>query len=134
MLQPLPILESPWISVSMDFITGMPKVKGIGLVFVVVDRFSKYVVFKAAPSTCTAELAADLFYKNVVKYFGLPEDIVSDRDFRFTSRFWTVLFRLLGSQLKFSTANHPQTDGQTKRINVVLEDYLRHYVTASQKN
>ena len=91
----------------MDFITGMPKVKGMGLVFVVVNRFSKYAVFMAAPSTCTAELAADLFYRNVVKYFGLPEDIVSDRDFCFTGQFWIVLFRLLGSQLKFSTANYP---------------------------
>ena len=61
----------------------------------------------ATPSTCTAEVVADLFYKNVVKYFSLPEYIVSDRDFCFTSWFWTVLFRLLGSQLNFSTANHP---------------------------
>ena len=53
------------------------------------------------------KVAADLFYKNVVKYFSLPEYIVSDRDFCFTSQFWTVLFRLLGSQLNFSTANHP---------------------------
>ena len=88
----------------------------------------------AVPSTCTTEVAADLFYRNVVKYFGLPKDIVSDKDSRFTGQFWTVLFRFLGSQLKFSTANHPQIDGQTERINVVLEDYLRHYVTPSQKN
>ena len=115
----------------MDFITGMPKVKGVGLVFVVVDRFLKYAVFMAAPSTCIAKVATDLFYRNVVKYFGLPEDIVSDRDSCFISRFWTILFGLLGSQLKFSIANHPQTNGQNKRINVVLEDYLRHYVTAS---
>ena len=65
----------------------------------------------AVPSTCTAEVVADLFYRNVVKYFGLLEDIVSDRDSHFTSRFWTILFRLLGSQLKFFTTNHPQTDG-----------------------
>ena len=134
MLQSLPILESPWIFVSMDFITGMPKVKGMGSIFVVVDRFLKYEMFTAAPSTCTAEVASDLFYRIVVKYFRLPEDIVSDRDSCFTSRFWTVLFGLLGSQLKFSTANHPQTDDQTERINAVLEDSLRHYVTASQKN
>ena len=87
-----------------------------------------------APSTCTAEVATDLFYKNVVKYFRLPEDIVSDQDSRFTGQFWTVLFGLMGSELKFSTANHPQTDGQTERINAVLKDYLRHYVTVSQKN
>ena len=86
-------------------------------------------------STCIAEIAVDMFYRNVVKYFGLPEDIVSDRDSHFIGRFWTVFFfGLLGSQLKFSTANHPQTNGQTERINAMLEDYLRHYVTASQKN
>ena len=62
-----------------------------------VDRFSKYAVFMATPSTCTAEVVADLFYKNVVKYFGWPGDIVNDRDSCFTGRFWTVLFRLLGS-------------------------------------
>ena len=107
LLQPLSIPDSPWISVSMDFITGVPKVKGMGSVFVVVDRFSKYVVLMATPSTCTVEVTADLFYKNVVKYFGLPEDIVSDRDSCFIDQFWTVLFGLLGSQLKFSTANHP---------------------------
>ena len=78
MLQPLPIPESPWVSISMDFIIGLPKVKGMGSFFVVVDRFSKYVVFMAAPSTCIAEVDADFFYKNVVKYFGLLEDIVSD--------------------------------------------------------
>jgi len=88
----------------------------------------------ATLSTCTAEVVTDLFYRNIVKYSGLLEDIVSDRDSHFTGRFWTILFRLLGSQLKFFTTNHPQTDGQTERINSVLEDYLRHYVTASQKN
>ena len=70
----------------------------------------------------------------MVKYFGLPNDIVSDRDARFTSRFWTSLFNMMGTDLKFSTANHPQTDGQTEKINHLLEEYLRHYVIASQKN
>ena len=70
----------------------------------------------------------------MVKHFGLPKDIISDRDARFTGRFWVELFKLLGSELKFSTANHPQTDGQTEIINGHLEEYLRHYVTATQKN
>ena len=77
-------------------------------------------------------MAVGLFFANVVKHFGVPADIVSDRDARFTGRFWTSLFGLLGSKLKFSTANHPQTDGQTERTNAVLEEYLRHFVTASQ--
>ena len=134
LLQPLHVAEKPWVSVSMDFISGFPKVNGLSSVLVVVDRFSKYAVFVAAPHPCTAENTADLFFRNVVKYFGLPEEIISDRDTRFTGRFWTALFGLLGSELKFSTTNHPQTDGQTERVNALLEEYLRHFVTATQKN
>ncbi|RVW21226.1 Transposon Tf2-2 polyprotein [Vitis vinifera] len=134
LLQPLPIPEKPWESISMDFISGFPKVRDFKSVFVVVDRFSKYAVFIPAPDTCPAEEAAKLFFSNVVKHFGLPRDIVSDQDARFTGKFWVELFKLLGSKLKFSTANHPQTDGQTERINALLEEYLRHYVTTTQKN
>ena len=134
LLQPLPIPEKPWQSISMDFIVGFPDVKGCRSILVVVDRFSKYGVFIPAPNACPAEVAAELIMRNVVKYFGLPEDIISDRDSRFTGKFWTTLFNMLGSDLKFSTANHPQTDGQTERMNQLLEEYLRHYVTASQRN
>lgn len=107
LLQPLSITEKPWVCVSMDFISGLPKVDGIRSIMVVVDCFSKYVVFILTPHKCPVEVAADLFYKYVVKYFGLPEDIISDRDTRFTGLFWTVLFNLMGSELKFSTLNHP---------------------------
>ncbi|RVW96773.1 Retrovirus-related Pol polyprotein from transposon 17.6 [Vitis vinifera] len=113
LLQPLPIPERPWENTSMDFITGFPKVRDFKSVFVVVDRFSKYAVFIPALDACPAEEAAKLFFSNVVKHFGLPKDIVNDRDARFTGRFWVELFRLLGSELKFSTANHPQTDGSS---------------------
>jgi hypothetical protein len=118
----------------MDFIVGFPKVDDMNAVMVVVDRFSKYAMFIVAPSVCTAEVAARMFYRNVVKYFGVPTDIVSDRDACFTGRFWTTLFSMMATQLKFSMANHPQTDGQTERINALLEEYLRHYVTATQRN
>lgn len=107
---------------------------GMASILVIVDRFSKYAIFIATPAACSADVAAELFFKNVVKYFGVPEDIVSDRDARFTGRFWTQLFNMMGTELKFSTANHPQTDGQTERMNALLEEYLRHYVTASQRN
>ena len=127
LLQPLPIPERPWESISMDFITGFPKVCDFKSVFVVVNRFSKHAVFIPALEACLAEEAAKLFFSNVVKHFGLPKDIVNDRDARFTGWFWVELFKLLGSELKFSTTNHSQTDGQTERINVLLEEYLRHY-------
>ena len=84
---------------------------------VVVDRFSKYAVFITAPNACPADIAAELFYKYVVKYFGLSEDIISDRDTRFIGKFWTMLFNLMGSELKLLTANHPQTNGQTEVAN-----------------
>ena len=69
-----------------------------------------------------------------MKHFSLPKDIVSDRDARFTGIFWVELFKPLGSTLKFSSTNHPQTDGWIERINALLEEYLRYYVTATQKN
>ena len=111
LLQPLPIPEKPWQCVSMDFISGFPKVEGFGSVLVVVDRFSKYVVFIPAPSECLSEEAVCIFFSNVVKHFGMPEDIVSDRDTRFTGRFWVELFKMWGTECKFSTANHSQTNG-----------------------
>ncbi|CAO2840812.1 unnamed protein product [Amaranthus hypochondriacus] len=72
--------------------------------------------------------------KHVVKYWGLPISIISDRDSRFIGRFWQELFRLMGTELKMSTTMHPQTDGQTERVNNILEVYLRHYVAANQKD
>ncbi|KAK4394407.1 hypothetical protein Sango_1911500 [Sesamum angolense] len=130
LLQSLPIPKVPWQSVSMDFITGFPKVNGMASVLVVVDHFSKYGIFIAAPHACPAETAAELFFKNVTKYFGVPKDIVSDRDARFTG----ALFNMMGTELKFSTANHPQTNGQMERVNALVDDYLRYYVSASQRN
>ena len=78
LLQPLPIPERPWQCLSMAFISGFPKVEAFGSVWVVVDKFSKYVVFVPAPGECPAEEAARIFFSNVVKHFGMPKDIVSD--------------------------------------------------------
>ncbi|KAK3019066.1 hypothetical protein RJ639_004353 [Escallonia herrerae] len=80
------------------------------------------------------EDTAQLFFKHVVKYWGMPQDIVSDRDSRFTENFWTELFKLFGSQLSMSSSYHPELDGQTERFNPMLEEYLRHFVGATQKN
>ncbi|KAH9697534.1 Endonuclease [Citrus sinensis] len=90
--------------------------------------------FIAAPIDCKADEAACLFVKHIVKLWGVPRSIVNDRDPRFTGRFWTELFKMLGTDLKFSTSFHPQTDGQTERINGLLEMYLRHYVSAHQRD
>jgi len=134
LLEPLPILEQPWENISMDFIIGLPKSEGCNIIMVVVDWFSKYGIFILAPAKCPAEIATLLFLRHVVKYWGLPKTIVSDRHGRFTGRFWTTLFKFMGSDLSFSTSFHPQTDSQTKRVNGLLEVYLRHYVSANQQN
>lgn len=118
----------------MDYITALPKVGGLGSTIVVVDRFSKYATFIAAPVDCTAEEIAKLFIKHVVKYWGIPEHIVNDRDLRFIEKFWIEVFKLLGTELHFFISFHPQTDGQTERVNALLEYYLRHFVSANQKN
>lgn len=91
-------------------------------------------MFILALSACPSDVATNLFYKNVVKYFSLPRDIISDRDTRFTGQFWTALFNMMGTKLKFSIADYFQIDGQTERINCLLEEYLRHYVSISQRN
>ena len=134
LLQPLPILEKPWERISMDFIIGFPKVRDFKSIFVIVDKFSKYFVFIHTPDACPAEEAARLFFNHVVKHFGLPRDIVIDCDVQFIGHFLVELFKLLGSELKFFTVNHPQTDGQSERTNALLKEYLRHYVMATQKN
>ncbi|RVW76146.1 Transposon Ty3-I Gag-Pol polyprotein [Vitis vinifera] len=118
----------------MDFIIGLPKSKDNGSIIVVVDRFSKYATFIAAPTDCTVEETTRLFLKHVVKYWGLPKYIISDRNPRFTGKFWTELFKLMGLELHFSTSFHPQTDGQTERVNALLELYLRHFVSANQRD
>ena len=110
------------------------KSDGFGTIMVVVERFSKYATFMPATTGCTAKEASQLFLKNVVKYCGLPRYIISNRDPLFTGNFWNELFEILGTRLHFSTRFHPQTDGQIEHVNALLEFYLRHYVSAHQKD
>ncbi|KAL0539787.1 hypothetical protein IC582_024005 [Cucumis melo] len=126
LLQPLSIPEWKWENVSMDFITGLPKtLRGFTVIWVVVDRLTKSAHFVPGKSTYTASKWAQLYMSEVVRLHGVPVSIVSDRDARFTSKFWKGLQTAMGTRLDFSTAFHPQTDGQTERLNQVLEDMLR---------
>ncbi|KAG3231342.1 hypothetical protein PI124_g23563 [Phytophthora idaei] len=115
-------------SISMDFVFGLrPDSKRRTGVVVFVDRFSKMVHLSAVPAEVAAVQTARLFVDMVFKHHGMPLDILSDRDPRFTARFWQEVFTLLGTQLSMSTADHPQTDGQTERVNYVLGDLLKSY-------
>eukprot|EP00253_Pinus_taeda_P005349 PITA_05349 len=129
LLQPLQIPEWKWEVISMDFITGLPKTKrNNDSIFVVVDKLSKAAHFIPVQSTYRAAQIAHIFMQNIFRLHGLPKNIISDRDVKFTSAFWKTLFAELGTQLSFSTAYHPQTDGQTERVNPMVEDMLRAYV------
>ena len=126
---PLQKIEIPmwkWDEITMDFIEGLPKTpKGYNSIWVIVDRLTKVAHFIPVKSTFSAERLAEIYYQEVVRLHGVPASIISDRDSTFTSRFWKSLHELMGTQLKFSTAFHPQTDGQTERVNQVVEDMLR---------
>ncbi|KAL4021044.1 hypothetical protein IC575_019833 [Cucumis melo] len=110
----------------MDFITGLPRtLKGYTVIWVIVDRLTKSFHFIPGKSTYTACKWGQLYMTEIVRLHGVPVSIVSDRDARFTSKFWKGLQLALGTRLDFSTTFHPQTNGQTERLNKILEDMLR---------
>lgn len=117
MLSPLPIPSGAWQDILMDFIEGLPKVNGYSVIYVVVDRFTKYSHFIPIKHPYNAQSVALVFFDNIVKLHGLPKTIVSDRDKAFTSNFWQALFDIMKTKLQLSSAYHPQTDGQTERVN-----------------
>ena len=135
LLQPLNIPHAPWESVSTDFITGLPRTKaGFDAIIVFVDRLTKYVHLAPTHTICTATAWADLFMQHVFCNHGLPLSIVSDRGTQFAGHFSKALADKLRITWNLSTAFHPQTDGQTERMNRTVEDMLRHFVTPTMTN
>ncbi|GJP47701.1 hypothetical protein CLOM_g6873 [Closterium sp. NIES-68] len=125
LLQPLEPPSRPWQQVTMDFVTSLPAgPSGNDAILVVVDRLTKMAHFAACKTTITAEQTAKLFLTNIVRLHGIPSAIISDRDTRFTSNFWTKTWQQYGTRLHLSTAYHPQSDGQTERTNQTMEQLL----------
>jgi hypothetical protein len=134
-LNPLPVPTQPWESVSMDFITELPETsKGHNTMLVVVDRFSKMVHLAPCHSSLTASQAADLLIDLIFKLHGTPSSFIADRDKLWTSEFFARWCSKLQVHLNLSSAYHPQTDGQTERMNRLLGEVLRHYVAPSHDN
>ena len=126
LLQSLPIPQWKWEKITMDFVVGLPRChSGYDAIWVIVDRLTKSAHFLPMKNSGSIEKLAELYVKEIVRLHGTPVSIVSDRDPRFTSRFWPSLLRALGTRLHFSTAFHPQTDGQSERTIQTLEDMLR---------
>lgn len=125
-LQPLPVAEWKWEHITMDFVEGLPRTpQGNNTVWVIVDRLTKSAHFLPVKKTHGIDVLCAKYIKEIVKLHGVPVSIVSDRDSQFTSHFWRSFQKAMGTSLNFSTAFHPQTDGQTERVNQILEDMLR---------
>lgn len=133
LLQPLPPPQRPWAEITLDFIEGLPSSEGANSILVVVDRLTKYGHFLPLHHPYTAMSVAKLFVDQIVRLHGVPLTIISDRDKIFTSTFWRELFKTMGIVLHYSTAYHPQTDGQSERVNQCLEQYLRCAVQDNPK-
>lgn len=129
LLQPLPFPEQVWEDISMDFITHLPSSHGKTVIWVIVDRLTKFAHFLALPSNYTAQSLATLFSTEIYKLHSLPRAIVSDRDPLFLSQFWKAFFSEQKTTLSYSSAYHPQSDGQTEVLNRCLEAYLRCFVS-----
>lgn len=117
----------------MDFIEGLSVSKEMNIILVVVDRLSKYAHFIALKHLFTAMTVADLFVREIIRLHGFSASIVLDRDMIFMSNFWRELFKLQGTELRRSTAYHPQSDGQSEIVNKALETYLRCFVGGQPK-
>ncbi|GAX85886.1 hypothetical protein CEUSTIGMA_g13302.t1 [Chlamydomonas eustigma] len=135
LLQPLPIPDHRWDTVSLDFITGLPKsALHYDAILVCVDKLSKFVQLIPCSTTITAEHTAKIFTDHIIAHHGVPKHgvpkhLISDRDPRFTSPYWKRFCYDLGIKQLMSTAYHPETDGQTERTNRVVEEVLRNFLS-----
>jgi hypothetical protein len=126
LLHPLKIPEWKWEEIGMDFIVGLPCTSsGYDSIWVIVDRLTKVAHFIPVKTTYSGPKLVELYMARIVCLHGVPKKIVSDRGSHFTSRYWQKLHECLDTRLNFSSAYHPQTDGQTEWTNQVLEDMLR---------
>jgi transposase InsO family protein len=126
LLQPLQVPEWKWEEIAMDFIMGLPRTQsGYDSIWIIVDRLTKVAHFIPVKTTYSRPQLAELYISRIVYLHRVAKKIVSDRGTQFTSRFWERLHEALDTQLCFSSTYNPQTDGQTERVNQILEDMLR---------
>ena len=133
-LHPNEIPKEPWEVVSVDLIGPLPESKGNDMILVIVDRFTKKSYFLPTTSSITSQGVAVLFRDNVFRDHGIPRKVISDRGTQFVSKFMDDLYGMLGIKANRSTAYHPQTDGQTERVNQEVKEFLTMFVNHQQDN
>ena len=134
MLQPMPIAETPWSEIAMDYITTLPTTRSLNRhLLVIVDRLTKQAILAPVPDVSGATLARALL-RYVVAYHGLPAAITSDRGDQFVKGVWGEVCNILGIKKRLSSGYHPQTDGSTERMNAEVERYWRLYCNEHQDN
>jgi len=132
LLQPIPIPSYPFEVVTMDFIPELPNSEGFDNILVVVDKLTKYGLFIPCSTKIGEVETAQLFFKHVIAHYGIPRQVITDRDSRWRNDFWGEICRLMGMKRALTTSYHPQADGQTEILNQTLEIALRAYVGPSR--
>uniref|UniRef100_A0A8C2CFL6 Integrase catalytic domain-containing protein n=1 Tax=Cyprinus carpio TaxID=7962 RepID=A0A8C2CFL6_CYPCA len=133
LLQPLPIPQRPWSHIAIDFVTDIPSSQGNTTILTIIDRLSKACCLIPLPKLPTAFETAEILCNYVFRFYGLAEDIVSDRGPQFTSRVWSSFFKQLNVNISLISGYHPQSNGQTERLNQELTRFLRTYCQQNQK-
>ena len=135
LLQPLPVSKRPWVDVTMDFVTGLPKCHAYGQIFdailMIIDRLSKerhYIPCTEENKETSAKATAELFIQYIWSREGLPISLTLDRGPQFVAKMWDSLCKLLGIKAKLSIAWHSETDSQSEIVNQEMERYLKSYV------
>jgi len=131
-LHPLSMPKTPWEEISIDIIGPLPRSEDKDAILVVVDQFSKMIRLVPTTTSISSSEVARIYRDDIWKMHGIPKKIISDKGPQFTSIFMEELCKALGIKRAMSTAYHPQTDGQTERINQEVEVFLRHYINYRQ--
>ncbi len=132
LLQPLPVPQRPWPHIAIDCITDLPNSKGNATILTVIDRFSKSCRLIPLPKLPTTLEPAEVLCSYVFRFYGLPDDIVSDRVPQFTSRAWTAFFKFLNVNISLTSFYYPESNGQTERLNQEVTRFLRSYCHLNQ--
>ncbi len=127
LLQPLPIPQRPWSHIAIDFVTDLPSSNHFTTILTVIDRFSKACRLIPLMKLPTAFETAEALMQQVFRFYGLPEDIVSDRGPQFTSRVWKAFCQQLNINVSLTSGYHPESNGQVERLNQELIRFLRSY-------